>query len=75
MNEKNNRIHYLSIKELLSESLLRDIILFTFLFILIIFQQWDYIFLLLFPLITLCLGVEAYGNKYASLFISLPGPI
>lgn len=52
MYEKNNEGHYLSLKELISESLLRDLILFTFLFVLIIIQQWDYIFLLLFPLIT-----------------------
>jgi hypothetical protein len=52
MNEKNNKNYYLSIKDLISESLLRDLILFTFLFLLIIWQVWVNIFLLLFPLIT-----------------------
>jgi len=52
MNEKNNKNHYLSLKDIISESLLRDLILFTFLFLLIITQAWDNILLLLFPLIT-----------------------
>ncbi|MFX0103864.1 MAG: hypothetical protein ACFE75_00030 [Candidatus Hodarchaeota archaeon] len=52
MNEKNTENHYLSLKDIISESLLRDLVLFTFLFILIIAQTWDNIFLLLFPLIT-----------------------
>ncbi len=52
MNEKNNKKYYLSIKDLISESLLRDLILFIFPFLLIISQAWDSIFLLLFPLIT-----------------------
>lgn len=52
MNEKNNNNHYLSLKDLISESLLRDSSLFTFLFFLIIAQGWENILLLLFPLIT-----------------------
>jgi len=52
MNEKNHQNHYLSIKDLLSESILRDLILFTFLFLLLISQVWDNIFFLLFPIIT-----------------------
>jgi len=52
MTEKNNDNHYLSLKDLISESFLCDLILFTFLFILIISQAWDNIFFLLFPLIT-----------------------
>ncbi|MFX1377496.1 MAG: hypothetical protein ACFFA4_00230 [Promethearchaeota archaeon] len=52
MKEKNNSNDYLSLKNIISESLLRDLILFTFLFILIIGQGWQNIFLLLFPLIT-----------------------
>jgi len=52
MNEKNHENHYLSIKDLLSESILRDLILFTFLFLLLISQVWDNIFFLLFPIIT-----------------------
>ena len=46
---KNN---YLSLKKLISESLIRDVILFLFLFLLIIAQDWENILLLLFPLIT-----------------------
>ena len=42
----------LQFKELISESLLRDLILFSFLFILVISQDWENILLLLFPLIT-----------------------
>lgn len=52
MNEKNNKNQYLSLKNIFSESLLRDLILFTFFFLLIITQTWDNILLLLFPLIT-----------------------
>ncbi|MFW9902431.1 MAG: hypothetical protein ACFFDY_14280 [Candidatus Thorarchaeota archaeon] len=52
MNEKNHENQYLSIKDLLSESILRDLILFTFLFLLLISQVWDNIFFLLFPIIT-----------------------
>ncbi|MFX0006055.1 MAG: hypothetical protein ACFFA7_02110 [Promethearchaeota archaeon] len=52
MNEKNNNNYYLSLKDIISESLLRDLILFTFLFLLILTQGWENIFLLLFPLIT-----------------------
>ncbi|MFX0145382.1 MAG: hypothetical protein ACFE9C_15065 [Candidatus Hodarchaeota archaeon] len=51
MNEKNNNNHYLSLKALLSESLLRDLILFIFLFLLSLAQGWENILLLLFPLI------------------------
>jgi len=42
----------LQFKEFISESFLRDLILFSFLFILVIAQDWDNILLLLFPLIT-----------------------
>jgi len=52
MNEKNNNNFYLSLKELLSEILLRDLILFVFIFLLIISQIWENIFLLLFPIMT-----------------------
>lgn len=43
---------YLSIKHLINESLLRDLILFCFFFLIIISQTWEDIILLLFPLIT-----------------------
>lgn len=48
MSSKNK----LEFKDLISESLLRDLILFSFLFVLVIAQDWDNILLLLFPLIT-----------------------
>jgi len=47
MSENN----YISFRELISESLIRDVILFLFLFLLVLAQDWDNIFLLLFPLI------------------------
>ncbi len=50
MNEKNN--HYLSFKEIITESIIRDLILFTLLFLFVIAQNWNNILLLLFPLIT-----------------------
>ncbi len=44
--------YFVSIKELLSESSVRDIVLFTFLFVLVMVQEWDNILLFMFPLIT-----------------------
>ncbi|MFX1573034.1 MAG: hypothetical protein ACFFB0_09815 [Promethearchaeota archaeon] len=51
-DDKNNENYYLSFIDIINESLIRDLILFSFLFILILTQIWDNIFLLLFPLIT-----------------------
>jgi len=42
----------LKLKDIYSESLVREIIIFSFLFILVIAQNWSNIFLLLFPLIS-----------------------
>ncbi len=50
MNENND--HYISLKEIITESIIRDLILFTLLFLFIIAQNWDNILLVLFPLIT-----------------------
>lgn len=50
MNEKNN--HYLSFKEIITESIIRDLVLFTLLFLFVAAQNWDNILLVLFPLIT-----------------------
>ena len=50
MSEKKN--HYLSISDIITESIVRDIVLFTFLFLLTISQFWENVFLLLFPIIT-----------------------
>ena len=52
MSEESTRDYYLSIKDLITESLIRDLILFSVLFILIINQSWEDILLLLFPLVT-----------------------
>jgi hypothetical protein len=51
MSEDNNNF-YLSIKDLINETLARDLIIFIFLFLLIITQVWEDISLLLFPIIT-----------------------
>lgn len=48
MNKKRD----LSIRELLSESLIRELVLFLFLFILCVSQYWDNIFLFIFPMIS-----------------------
>lgn len=53
MSENN----YISFRDLISESLIRDIILFLFLFLLVLAQDWDNIFLLLFPLIMFSFAV------------------
>jgi hypothetical protein len=44
----------LAFKDLISESLARDLILFSLLYIILIAQVWDDVFLLLFPLTTFC---------------------
>jgi len=51
-DDKNKENYFLSFIDIINESLIRDLILFSFLFILVITQVWDSIFLLLFPLIT-----------------------
>lgn len=53
MSENN----YISFRELISESLIRDVLLFLFLFLLVLAQDWDNIFLLLFPLIMFSFAV------------------
>ena len=49
--------YYLKLRELYSESLVRDLILFFFLFILIVAQNWDSMLLILFPLILFGYGI------------------
>ncbi|MFW9940878.1 MAG: hypothetical protein ACFFFT_07545, partial [Candidatus Thorarchaeota archaeon] len=56
MSEDNNNF-YLSIKDLINESLVRDLIIFGFLFLLVITQIWDNISLLLYPLITFAFSI------------------
>lgn len=57
MSEEKKDNVFLSLKNLINESLIRDISLFTFLFVLVLSQVWDTIILLLFPLITFALSL------------------
>ncbi len=57
MSEDNNNDFYLSIKDLINEALVRDLIIFSFLFLLVITQVWENISLLLFPLISFAFSV------------------
>jgi len=52
MREKNTKQEFLLLRELLNESLLRDLIIFVTFYLFILAQSWKNIFLLLFPLIT-----------------------
>ncbi|MHA2035354.1 MAG: hypothetical protein ACW972_00495 [Promethearchaeota archaeon] len=52
MSDDNNREFFLPIRNLIQESLIRDIIIFAFIFILVNTQGWMDIFLLVFPLVT-----------------------
>ena len=52
MSKDTIKEFFLPIRYLINESLIRDVIIFTFIFILINTQGWDDIFLLIFPLIT-----------------------
>lgn len=56
MSEDNNNF-YLTIKNLINETLIRDLVIFGFLFILIITQVWEDITLLLFPLVTFAFSI------------------
>jgi len=53
MNENYN----LKLKEIYSESLVRDLVLFLFLFMLVLAQNWDNILLILFPLISFSFAI------------------
>ncbi|TET04560.1 MAG: hypothetical protein E3J90_01200 [Promethearchaeota archaeon] len=52
MSEKNTDQEFLLLRELLNESLLRDLIIFVVFYLFILAQSWKNIFLLLFPVIT-----------------------
>ena len=52
MSEKNTKQEFLLLRELLNESLLRDLIIFVIFYLFILAQSWKNIFLLLFPVIT-----------------------
>ena len=57
MSEKNSDENYLLLRELLNETLLRDIIIFIILYLFILAQSWENLFLLLFPIITFAYSV------------------
>lgn len=52
MSNKNTDQEFLLLRELLNESLLRDLIIFVVFYLFILAQSWKNIFLLLFPVIT-----------------------
>ncbi|GAI87830.1 unnamed protein product [marine sediment metagenome] len=56
MSEDNNNF-YLTIKDLINETLIRDLVIFSFLFLLVITQVWENITLLLFPLVTFAFSI------------------
>ena len=56
MSDYNSKNYYLPLKDIFNERLFRDLILFLLLYILIIAQYWENIFLLLFPIITFALS-------------------
>ncbi len=57
MSEKNSDENYLLLRELLNETLLRDIIIFVILYLFVLAQSWENLFLLLFPIITFAYSV------------------
>ncbi len=67
MSEKNTKQEFLRLRELLNESLLRDLIIFVIFFLFILAQSWKNIFLLLFPIITYTFSLFfrlINGNKW-----------
>jgi len=62
---------YIPLRNLFSESLLRDFLLFFFLFLLVLSQLWDNIILLLFPLISFAFSMYfnlLHVNKWRTQF-------
>jgi len=57
MSEKNSDENFLLLRELLTETLLRDIITFIILYLFVLAQSWENLFLLLFPIITFAYSV------------------
>jgi hypothetical protein len=57
MSENNSDENYLLLRELLNETLLRDIIIFIILYLFVLAQSWENLFLLLFPIITFAYSV------------------
>jgi len=52
MIENNSDDNYLLIRDIINEVIIRDLIVFVLIFIFILSQSWDNLFLLLFPIIT-----------------------
>ena len=57
MSENNSDENYLQLRELLSETLIRDVIIFIILYLFVLAQSWENLFLLLFPIITFAYSV------------------
>jgi len=57
MSEKNSDKKSLLLRELLNETLLRDVITFIILYLFVLAQSWENLFLLLFPIITFAYSV------------------
>jgi len=52
MKENNTNDEYLTLKDILNENLLRDLIIFIVLYLFVLIQSWNDLFLLIFPIIT-----------------------
>jgi len=52
MSKNNSKESYLLLRDMINETLLRDLILFVLLFLFVLSQSWENIFLLLFPIVT-----------------------
>lgn len=75
MSDNEELFGYLSIRQLFSERVLRDLILFVSLFLFTISQDWDNLFLILFPLITFIFGIFfrlVDENKWRTQFQNSP---
>jgi len=67
MIENNSKEDFLKVRELLNESLFRDVFVFVFLYLFVLTQSWINIFLLLFPIITFSFSIFfriINSNKY-----------
>jgi hypothetical protein len=57
MSKNNSDNNYLLIRDLIDESIIRDSIVFLLIFLFILSQSWQNLFLLLFPVITFCFSL------------------
>ena len=75
MSENKSNENYLLLKDILNEVLLRDIFLFTLLFLFVFSQSWDNILLLLYPIVTFAFSLFfriISTNKWRSMFEDSP---